>query len=210
MVSGAPSAGTAFPAGSNGGPVVYAAAPLQQQLPLQQKQEVQQQLQTFWADRKTEIEQITDCKTHSLPLARIKKIMKADEDVQMIAGEAPAVFAKACEMFILELTLRSWLQTRENNRNTLQKNDIATVVSRNDDFDFLVDVMQENGAVLPPVTLQTMVPGMGIPFGMYGNQLPTAFAWPQPEQQPPYNGEQQQEEEEEEEEEPPYNGGQDV
>lgn len=47
-----------------------------------------------------------DYKNSALPLARIKKIMKSDEDVRMIAAEAPVLFAKACEMFILELTLR--------------------------------------------------------------------------------------------------------
>jgi hypothetical protein len=39
-------------------------------------------------------------------LARIKKIMKSDEDVRMISSEAPALFAKACEMFILEVRCR--------------------------------------------------------------------------------------------------------
>jgi len=48
-----------------------------------------------------------DFKNHNdLPLARIKRIMKCDEDVRMISAEAPVLFAKACEMFILELTLR--------------------------------------------------------------------------------------------------------
>ncbi|XP_024317145.1 nuclear transcription factor Y subunit C-6-like [Brachypodium distachyon] len=38
-----------------------------------------QQLQDFWTDRMAEIEQISEFKTHNVPLARprIKKIMKA-------------------------------------------------------------------------------------------------------------------------------------
>ena len=40
--------------------------------------------------------------------------------VQTISAEAPIVFAKACELFILELTLRSWIHTEENKRRTLQ------------------------------------------------------------------------------------------
>ncbi|KAF9682052.1 hypothetical protein SADUNF_Sadunf05G0068200 [Salix dunnii] len=95
----------------------------------------------FWTNQMREIEQTTDFKNHSLPLARIKKIMKADEDVRMISAEAPVIFAKACEMFILELTLRSWIHTEENKRRTLQKNDIAAAISRTDVFDFLVDIM---------------------------------------------------------------------
>lgn len=59
----------------------------------------------------------------------------------MIAAEAPVVFAKACEMFILDLTLRSWGHTEENKRRTLQRNDIAGAVFHGDIFDFLVDIV---------------------------------------------------------------------
>ena len=93
--------------------------------------------------QKDEIEQMTaeDMKNHQLPLARVKKIMKSDEDVRMISAEAPALFAKACEMFILELTHRSWLYTEENRRRTLQRSDIATAIARTDIFDFLIDIV---------------------------------------------------------------------
>lgn len=50
-----------------------------------------------------------DFKTHELPLARIKKIMRLEDDIAeagaprfMIAAEAPIVIAKACEIFVLE------------------------------------------------------------------------------------------------------------
>ncbi|KAL5972330.1 hypothetical protein ACLOJK_041583 [Asimina triloba] len=112
-----------------------------QQLQQHQQQSLQTQLQMFWANQYHEIEQTNDFKNHSLPLARIKKIMKADEDVRMISAEAPVVFSKACEMFILELTLRSWGHTEENKRRTLQKNDIAAAITRTDIFDFLVDIV---------------------------------------------------------------------
>uniref|UniRef100_A0A7N0V280 Core Histone H2A/H2B/H3 domain-containing protein n=1 Tax=Kalanchoe fedtschenkoi TaxID=63787 RepID=A0A7N0V280_KALFE len=112
-----------------------------QQINQQQQQQLQQQLQAFWSNQKLEIEKVTDFKNHSLPLARIKKIMKADEDVRMISAEAPIIFARACEMFILELTLRAWNHTEENKRRTLQKNDIAAAVNRTDIFDFLVDIL---------------------------------------------------------------------
>ncbi|XP_024022347.1 nuclear transcription factor Y subunit C-1-like, partial [Morus notabilis] len=104
-------------------------------------QQQQQQLQMFWSYQRHEIEQVNDFKNHQLPLARIKKIMKADEDVRMISAEAPILFAKACELFILELTIRSWLHAEENKRRTLQKNDIAAAITRTDIFDFLVDIV---------------------------------------------------------------------
>jgi hypothetical protein len=32
--------------------------------------------------------------------------MKSDEDVRMISAEAPVLFAKAAELFVLDLTIR--------------------------------------------------------------------------------------------------------
>lgn len=141
----------------------------------QQQQQQQQQLQMFWANQMQEIEQTFDFKNHTLPLARIKKIMKADEDVRMISAEAPVVFAKACEMFILELTLRSWIHTEENKRRTLQKNDVAAAISRNEVFDFLVDIiprdeLKEEGLGIANPT----IPIMGAP-----SDLPYYYAPPQ-------------------------------
>jgi nuclear transcription factor Y gamma len=80
----------------------------------------------------TEINQITDFKTHSLPLARIRKIMKDDSDVRRITGEALVLFEKACEMFIQELTLRAWLHAEEDKRRTLQKSDVAAALAGTD------------------------------------------------------------------------------
>lgn len=59
-------------------------------------------------------------------MARIKKIMKLDEDVKMISQEAPLLFAKAAEIFISELALRSWVQTEDSKRRTLQVNYIVS------------------------------------------------------------------------------------
>ncbi|KAG6966363.1 hypothetical protein JG687_00004878 [Phytophthora cactorum] len=124
-------------------------ANLQMQLQLQnQRAQMQQQqlaLHAFWQHQIQDISQIDpnafDFKTHQLPLARIKKIMKTDEDVRMISAEAPVLFAKACEMFILELSLRAWIHTEENKRRTLQRNDIAMAITKTDVFDFLIDIV---------------------------------------------------------------------
>lgn len=80
-------------------------------------------------------------KFQKLPLARVKKIMKADEDVKMISAEAPVLFAKACEMFIIELTHRSYFHTVENKRKTLQRSDIAQTIASTDIYDFLQDII---------------------------------------------------------------------
>ncbi|GFR40048.1 hypothetical protein Agub_g586 [Astrephomene gubernaculifera] len=121
-----------------------------------------EQLKAFWQSQLVEVSEVPRdpavFKNHQLPLARIKKIMKSDEDVRMISAEAPVLFAKACEMFILELTLRSWMHAEENKRRTLQRTDVAAAITKTDIFDFLVDIVpredikQEEGqaAAAPP------------------------------------------------------------
>ena len=67
--------------------------------------------------------------------------MKSDEDVRMISAEAPALFAKACEIFITELSYRSWYYTEESKRRTLQRSDIAQCINNTELFDFLMDII---------------------------------------------------------------------
>lgn len=185
--------------GPNPGPVVTSVGAIQatgqpaggqlaqhqlayQQIHHQQQQQLQQQLQTFWANQYQEIEKVNDFKNHSLPLARIKKIMKADEDVRMISAEAPVVFARACEMFILELTLRSWNHTEENKRRTLQKNDIAAAITRTDIFDFLVDIVPRED--LKDEVLAS-IPRGTVPVGGPADTMPYCYM---PAQHPPQVG----------------------
>ncbi|KAK4416459.1 Nuclear transcription factor Y subunit C-2 [Sesamum alatum] len=59
----------------------------------------------------------------------------------MISADTPVVFAKACEMFIMELTLRAWMHTQENKRRTLQRNDVANAIRDEDLLAFLKDIV---------------------------------------------------------------------
>ncbi len=103
-------------------------------------------LERFWEEQNTEMNVLDigteqDFKNHNdLPLARIKRIMKSDEDVRMISAEAPVLFAKACEMFILELSLRANAAAEKSKRRTLQKEDVDAAIKRCKVFDFLVDL----------------------------------------------------------------------
>src|SRR5438046_8832589 len=67
--------------------------------------------------------------------------MKSDEDVKMISAEAPILFAKGCDIFITELTMRAWIHAEESKRRTLQRSDIAQAISKSDMFDFLIDIV---------------------------------------------------------------------
>ncbi|CAG9540045.1 unnamed protein product [Cercopithifilaria johnstoni] len=113
--------------------------------------DIDKEIASFWPRIRSRIEAI-DPKTlreasrHQelqLPLARIKKIMKLDDDVKrmMIGSETPILLAKASEIFVEELTLSAWKHTEDNKRKTLQKSDISQAVARNDMFDFLIDIV---------------------------------------------------------------------
>ncbi|CAH8468848.1 unnamed protein product [Dicrocoelium dendriticum] len=127
----------------------------------------QAQMLSYWETVRLEIESIkcdhSAFKTQDLPLARIKKIMKLDDEIKsmMISAEAPILFAKAAELFIRELTLRAWIHTERNRRRTLQRNDIAMAVSDGDtdQFDFLIDIVprEEVPQTSPPSAVGSAV-----------------------------------------------------
>jgi len=107
----------------------------------------QEILNTYWQNQVTKLETDEhDFKLHQLPLARIKKVMKADPEVKMISAEAPILFAKGCDIFITELTMRAWIHAEENKRRTLQRSDIASALAKSDMFDFLIDIVPREEA----------------------------------------------------------------
>jgi hypothetical protein len=59
----------------------------------------------------------------------------------MISAEAPILFAKACEMFIIEMTHKAYYYASKNGRKTLQRNDIAAAITDAETYDFLLDIM---------------------------------------------------------------------
>lgn len=104
-------------------------------------------LTTYWQQTISQLESENhDYKIHQLPLARIKKVMKADPEVKMISAEAPILFAKGCDIFITELTMRAWIHAEENKRRTLQRSDIASALAKSDMFDFLIDIVPREEA----------------------------------------------------------------
>lgn len=104
-------------------------------------------LTAYWQQTISDLEtKEHDYKMHQLPLARIKKVMKADPDVKMISAEAPILFAKGCDIFITELTMRAWIHAEENKRRTLQRSDIASALTKSDMFDFLIDIVPREEA----------------------------------------------------------------
>lgn len=96
--------------------------------------------------------------------------MKADPEVKMISAEAPILFAKGCDIFITELTMRAWIHAEENKRRTLQRSDIAAALGKSDMFDFLIDIVpredphgasKPRGQAGPPTAAAPAVPQPG-------------------------------------------------
>lgn len=129
-------------------------------------------LTTYWQHVISHLESEThDYKLHQLPLARIKKVMKADPEVKMISAEAPILFAKGCDIFITELTMRAWIHAEENKRRTLQRSDIASALAKSDMFDFLIDIVpREEAASHAKRATGGAQASAGVPAG--GAQLP--------------------------------------
>nr|GAT45094.1 predicted protein [Mycena chlorophos] len=100
-------------------------------------------LRAFWQRQidAAEAEGAPDYRHPPLPLARIKKVMKSDPDVKMIAADAPILFCKACEIFIAEITARAFIVADSNKRRTLSRADIAKALTKSDQFDFLIDIV---------------------------------------------------------------------
>lgn len=83
-------------------------------------------------------------KSLSLPLARIKRLMKVEENVKMVASEVPILFSLVAEVFIEELTLRAWMSTEDGKRKILQIGDISFAARTSPMYDFLVHIVPSN------------------------------------------------------------------
>eukprot|EP00080_Pristionchus_pacificus_P014863 PDM74883.1 rpoa-49 [Pristionchus pacificus] len=130
---------------------------------------MKKKIREFWPVQKQRVEKMSvkylreASRNQVLPLARVKKIMKIDENVQkqMIAADAPLLLSVASEMFIEELTLRSWEITEESKRKTLQKTDVATASTRHEHMDFLIDIIPRTGIQPRPKEQMKMGGGGG-------------------------------------------------
>eukprot|EP00592_Proboscia_alata_P020089 CAMPEP_0194402644 /NCGR_PEP_ID=MMETSP0176-20130528/1310_1 /TAXON_ID=216777 /ORGANISM="Proboscia alata, Strain PI-D3" /LENGTH=406 /DNA_ID=CAMNT_0039200075 /DNA_START=86 /DNA_END=1307 /DNA_ORIENTATION=+ len=162
---------------------------------------VEEQIDHLWKDAVDQITKIDpsreNWKAQNLPLARIKKIMKSEEGIYqfenmqsddptqssnnsggtpahrfMIAGEAPVLLGKACELMIREVTKRAWSHTEKNRRRTLQRQDVHAAVAESDVYDFLIDIV-------PRVSLSQPSSGIGVAQGIPSHdQLNQSSAFP--------------------------------
>ncbi|ODQ52169.1 histone-fold-containing protein, partial [Saitoella complicata NRRL Y-17804] len=79
--------------------------------------------------------------TTLLPLARIKKIIKVDDEITQCSAPATFLISVATEMFIQHLAAAGHAQSRLDGAKTLRYKDLANAVARRDDLEFLCDII---------------------------------------------------------------------
>lgn len=108
-----------------------------------QQQMLQQDL--FWAKKNREFQMYQgvpeEFKKHTLPLLRIRNIMKMDEDANPTKVESRVLLAKACELLITDLTTRAWLHSEDRDSNIMSKEDIVNATGSTNMFDCFIDVL---------------------------------------------------------------------
>ncbi|KAI8874020.1 histone-fold-containing protein [Ramicandelaber brevisporus] len=75
------------------------------------------------------------------PLARVRKIMKADPEVNIISQDASFLIARAAELFVGALGRQAARQTAMAKRRTLQHKDVAKAVAQINQLEFLASVI---------------------------------------------------------------------
>lgn len=112
--------------------------------------DIELQVKSFWKDVHLKLNdvRVDDFRLCELPLARIKKIIKLDDNVRMISAEVPIIVSKAADFFIQELTMRAWANTTCGKRRTLQRSDICAAAGQNEQFDFLIDILPRDELLL--------------------------------------------------------------
>ncbi|RPB22289.1 histone-fold-containing protein, partial [Terfezia boudieri ATCC MYA-4762] len=83
------------------------------------------------------------------PVARIKRIMQADEDVGKVAQVTPVIVSKALELFMIALCEKASQQARSRNSKRITASHLKQAVMADEQFDFLEDIM----AKVPDVSL---------------------------------------------------------
>lgn len=95
----------------------------------------------------------------TLPLTRIRRMVKEDEDVKNVAGDAAFVIARATELFIEQLAARTAAKVPAGSKKGVTYKEVSRAVAEYSACDFLADIvpqkltaaellqqMQQNGA----------------------------------------------------------------
>lgn len=88
------------------------------------------------------VDETSDFETLNFPISMVKKIMKEENNnVIMKTDEAYMVMAKTCELFIKDVTKRSWFKVEQ--RRNLGNGENDAIIGIKDTFDAIVDIVCE-------------------------------------------------------------------
>ncbi|KAH8690257.1 histone-fold-containing protein [Talaromyces proteolyticus] len=74
------------------------------------------------------------------PVARIKRIMQADEEVGKVAQVTPIAVSKALELFMISLVTKAAQEARDRNSKRVTAAHLKQAVSKDEVLDFLADI----------------------------------------------------------------------
>lgn len=77
------------------------------------------------------------------PVARIKRIMQADEDVGKVAQVTPVIVAKALELFMVSLVTQAAEQAKVRGSKRITAAHLKLAVNQEEQFDFLSDIISK-------------------------------------------------------------------
>ncbi|EPS31697.1 DNA polymerase epsilon subunit C [Penicillium oxalicum] len=75
------------------------------------------------------------------PVARIKRIMQADEDVGKVAQVTPIAVSKALELFMISLVTKAAQEAKERNSKRVTATHLKHAVAKDEVLDFLADII---------------------------------------------------------------------
>ncbi|XP_056335942.1 chromatin accessibility complex protein 1 [Danio aesculapii] len=87
------------------------------------------------------VDQTTNSRTISLPISRVRLIMKSSPDVSCINQDALFLTTKATELFVQHLALSSYENGSSKDTNSLSYSDLADTVEETETFQFLTDIL---------------------------------------------------------------------
>ncbi|KAA8644002.1 hypothetical protein EYZ11_006584 [Aspergillus tanneri] len=75
------------------------------------------------------------------PVARIKRIMQADEDVGKVAQVTPIAVSKALELFMISLVTKAAKEAKDRNSKRVTATHLKQAVAKDEVLDFLADII---------------------------------------------------------------------
>ncbi|KAJ3180490.1 H2A super protein [Geranomyces variabilis] len=86
------------------------------------------------------------------PVARIKKIMRTDDDVGKVAQVTPVLISKALELFMATLIQETCKEARARQAKKLTPAHLKQTIESTETFDFLVDLVANLQVPAPSAT----------------------------------------------------------